>query len=87
VDNYSTLEKLDSIVAEGKANKRIVAELDISIKTVEKHRQGLMAKLVIHDTDDLARGLSKAACRLQLFRVCLAETETASIHAEKTDAE
>lgn len=43
------------LIAEGKANKQIAAELDISIKTVEKHRQRLMEKLGIHDTAGLTR--------------------------------
>ena len=33
------------LIAEGKANKQVAAELGISIKTVEKHRQHLMEKL------------------------------------------
>lgn len=43
------------LVAEGMANKQIAAELGISIKTVEKHRQGLMDKLNVHDTAGLTR--------------------------------
>lgn len=43
------------LVAEGKANKETAALLDISIKTVEKHRQKLMEKLNIHDTASLTR--------------------------------
>jgi len=43
------------LVAEGSANKQIAAELGISIKTVEKHRQQLMDKLNIHDTAGLTR--------------------------------
>ena len=43
------------LVAEGSANKQIAAELHISIKTVEKHRQQLMDKLDIHDTAGLTR--------------------------------
>jgi DNA-binding NarL/FixJ family response regulator len=43
------------LIAEGKANKEIASELAISIKTVEKHRQHLMAKLNIHDTAGLTR--------------------------------
>lgn len=43
------------LVAEGSANKQIAAELGISIKTVEKHRQHLMDKLQIHDTAGLTR--------------------------------
>jgi len=43
------------LIAEGKANKETAAELGISIKTVEKHRGHLMAKLDIHDTAGLTR--------------------------------
>ncbi len=43
------------LVAEGAANKQIAAALNISIKTVEKHRQQLMDKLNIHDTAGLTR--------------------------------
>ena len=43
------------LVAEGSPNKQVAAELGISIKTVEKHRQHLMDKLNIHDTAGLTR--------------------------------
>ena len=43
------------LIAEGKANKQTAAELGIGIKTVEKHRQHLMAKLDLHDTASLTR--------------------------------
>jgi DNA-binding NarL/FixJ family response regulator len=43
------------LIAEGEANKQIAAELGIGIKTVEKHREHLMAKLDIHDTAGLTR--------------------------------
>ena len=43
------------LIAEGKANKQIAAELGISVKTVEKHRDHLMQKLNIHDTAGLTR--------------------------------
>jgi DNA-binding NarL/FixJ family response regulator len=43
------------LVAEGNANKQTAAELGIDIKTVEKHREHLMAKLDIHDTASLTR--------------------------------
>lgn len=42
-------------IAEGAANKQVAAELGISIKTVEKHRNHLMRKLDIHDTASLTR--------------------------------
>jgi DNA-binding NarL/FixJ family response regulator len=43
------------LIAEGKANKQTAAELGISIKTVEKHRQNLMVKLNIHEISGLTR--------------------------------
>ena len=43
------------LVAEGAANKQMAAELGISIKTVEKHRQQLMNKLGIHNIAGLTR--------------------------------
>jgi DNA-binding NarL/FixJ family response regulator len=43
------------LVAEGHANKNIAEILNISIKTVEKHRQSVMAKLNIHETASLTR--------------------------------
>lgn len=43
------------LVAEGLANKQIAADLSISIKTVEKHRQSIMNKLDIHQTAGLTR--------------------------------
>ncbi len=43
------------LIAEGRANKQVAAELGISVKTVEKHRQRLMVKLNIHDTAGLTR--------------------------------
>lgn len=48
------------LIAEGFSNKQIAAELSISIKTVEKHRQQVMNKLNIHDVAGLTRyALSK----------------------------
>ena len=43
------------LIAEGKANKETAAELGISVKTVEKHREKVMSKLNIHDTAGLTR--------------------------------
>jgi DNA-binding NarL/FixJ family response regulator len=42
-------------VAEGAANKEVAADLGISVKTVEKHRQSVMNKLGLHDTAGLVR--------------------------------
>lgn len=43
------------LIAEGKPNKEIAAELGVSFKTADKHRQNLMAKLNIHDVAGLTR--------------------------------
>ena len=43
------------LIAESYANKQIAAELAISIKTVEKHRERVMAKLDLHDVAGLTR--------------------------------
>ena len=43
------------LIAEGRANKETAAELGISFKTVEKHREKVMSKLDIHDTAGLTR--------------------------------
>jgi len=43
------------LIAEGEANKQIAAELGVSIKTIEKHRDHLMRKLDIHDIASLTR--------------------------------
>ena len=43
------------LVAEGKTNKETASELGISIKTVEKHREHLSAKLDVHDVAGLTR--------------------------------
>lgn len=43
------------LIAEGNPNKMTADILNISIKTVEKHRQSLMEKLNIHDTAGLTR--------------------------------
>jgi DNA-binding NarL/FixJ family response regulator len=43
------------LIAEGEPNKKIATDLEISIKTVEKHRQKIMDKLKIHETAGLTR--------------------------------
>ena len=55
-DHLSSREaEVLQLIAEGKANKETAAELGISIKTVEKHREKVMSKLNIHDTAGLTR--------------------------------
>ena len=53
------------LVAEGNTNGEIAQSLNLSEKTVEKHRASLMAKLCLHDT----AGLVRAAIRLGLIRL------------------
>jgi DNA-binding NarL/FixJ family response regulator len=48
-------QEILQLIAEGYANKQIAAELCISTKTVEKHRQQLMEKVGIHDIAGLTR--------------------------------
>jgi DNA-binding NarL/FixJ family response regulator len=43
------------LIAEGHPNKSIAGELGVAMKTIEKHRQSLMAKLDIHDIAGLTR--------------------------------
>src|SRR2546423_3993696 len=58
------------LIAEGHANKQIAAELSISVKTVEKHRQQVMNKLNIHDVAGLtrhaiAKGIIESSWRIE----------------------
>jgi DNA-binding NarL/FixJ family response regulator len=41
------------LVAEGKSNRFIAEFLNLSIKTVEKHRSNLMSKLDLHNASEL----------------------------------
>src|SRR5207253_10435075 len=43
------------LIAEGAGNKQVAAELEISVKPVERHRARLMKKLDIHDVAGLTR--------------------------------
>ncbi len=43
------------LVAEGQTNHAIAEKLNVSIKTVEKHRSSLMSKLNVHDVAGLTR--------------------------------
>jgi DNA-binding NarL/FixJ family response regulator len=55
VDLTSREVEVLQLIAEGFANKQIAAELGLSVKTVEKHRQSVMKKLDIHDIAGLVR--------------------------------
>src|SRR5512140_462127 len=59
------------LIAEGKPNKQVAAELGLSFKTVDKHRQHLMSKLNIHDVAGLTRyaiaeGIIESSVRLTI---------------------
>lgn len=43
------------LIAEGKASKEIAAELGITLKTVENHRQNIMGKLQLHKATEIVR--------------------------------
>ncbi len=43
------------LVAQSRSNKQIAADLGVSVKTVDKHRTSLMAKLGLHDAVGVAR--------------------------------
>jgi DNA-binding NarL/FixJ family response regulator len=62
VEEQSPFERLSArekqvlkLVAEGNTNNAIAQEMEISVKTVEKHRTNLMTKLNVHDTAGLVR--------------------------------
>ncbi len=61
-DELDEIERLSSreievlqLIAEGHTNNSIARELGITVKTVEKHRANLMAKLNVHDIAGLVR--------------------------------
>lgn len=59
------------MIAEGKPNKQMAAELGVSFKTVDKHRQHLMSKLNIHDIAGLTRyaiseGIIESSVRIKI---------------------
>jgi DNA-binding NarL/FixJ family response regulator len=63
------------LIAEGFSNKGIAAELGISMKTVEKHRQTVMDKLNIHEIAGLTRyAISKGVVEQKPASVGNAET-------------
>ena len=43
------------LIAEGRTNSEIAQLLQVAVKTVEKHRANLMAKLKVHDVAGLVR--------------------------------
>ena len=62
------------LISEGKANKQIGDALQISIKTVEKHRGSLMEKLDIHEAATLTK-FAVASGVISSKRPALAEAE------------
>jgi len=43
------------LISQGKNNREIAAELDISVKTAETHRTNIMRKLRLHTSNELVR--------------------------------
>jgi two-component system response regulator NreC len=43
------------LIAEGQMNKEIAEKLDISVRTVERHRENIMSKLNLHTRAELVR--------------------------------
>ncbi len=43
------------LIAEGKSTKQIAAVLNVSVKTIETHRQQVMEKLNIHSVAELTK--------------------------------
>ena len=41
------------LLAEGRSNKEVASELDLSLSTVETHRANLMQKLNLHNTAEI----------------------------------
>jgi len=58
-DRYSQLtprqREVLQLIAEGRANREIAAELNVSVKTVENHRASLMETLDLHSTAELTQ--------------------------------
>lgn len=46
-------EEIVRILASGRSNKEAAADLDISLRTIEKHRANIMHKLRLHSIGDL----------------------------------
>jgi DNA-binding NarL/FixJ family response regulator len=69
-DLYQTLtdreKQVLKLLAEGRSNKEVAAELGISVKTAMSHRENLMSKLALHNRTDLVRfALKKGVIRVE----------------------
>ena len=78
------------MVAEGHVNKQIASVLNLSIKTVEKHRQQLMDKLNIHDVAGLTRyaiahGVVESTGRIRGVPEVLEKPGSAGIEVESLE--
>lgn len=61
----SSEQRLLEFIADGMSNKQMAGELNISVRTIEKYRESLMAKLGIHTV----AGLTKFAVRQGISRL------------------
>jgi two-component system response regulator NreC len=54
------------LIAEGLSNQDIASRLDISVRTVERHRENIMARLNLHSRTDLVKyALRKGLIQLE----------------------
>jgi DNA-binding NarL/FixJ family response regulator len=60
------------LIAEGMANKQIAEELNLNVKTIEKHRHALMEKLELRNVADLVR---YAISRKTIEAACVEESQ------------
>lgn len=60
------------LIAEGMTNKQVAQELNLSIKTIEKHRHALMDKLELDNVAELVR---YAIARKAIEGVCVEESQ------------
>jgi DNA-binding NarL/FixJ family response regulator len=62
-----------TLIALGKSNKRIALQLNLSVKTIEKHRSNFMRKLELHNTAGVT-----------MFAICngLVSADQVALHAD-----
>ena len=55
-----------TLIAEGLSNRDIAVQLNISVRTVERHRENIMARLSLHSRTDLVKyALRKGLIQLE----------------------
>lgn len=59
-----------SLVLDGKTNKEIAKELDVSVRTVESRRSKAYGKVGVHNLASMVRCFDRAALLRKQFEVC-----------------